>query len=121
MKTFVNCSNHPSGGWTQMQKEDAEAYGEIVDVPFPFVSCELSAEQLECLADQTFHKIMEHYPSAVMCMGEFVVCFRIVQKLKAEGIKVVASCSERRSTEHIEEDGSVRKEAQFVFKGLREY
>ena len=96
MKKFVNCSNHPSRLWSVMQRETAEKYGEIVDI--------LALE-----------------PTAVMCMGEFVVCFRIVQKLKARGIKVLASCSERRATEHVKEDGTVQKETLFVFQGFREY
>ena len=75
----------------------------------------------EELAEQITRDILALEPTAVMCMGEFVVCFRIVQKLKARGIKVLASCSERRATEHVKEDGTVQKETLFVFQGFREY
>lgn len=121
MKTFVNCSNHPSPAWSVQQKEAAEKYGEIMDIPFPAVSCSLSDAQLEELAEKTAEVIIEKEPEAVMCMGEFVVCFRIVQKLKARGIRVLASCSERRAVEHTEEDGTVRKQTIFAFRGFREY
>ena len=33
----------------------------------------------------------------------------------------LASCSERRATEHVKEDGTVQKETLFVFQGFREY
>ena len=32
MGGFVNCSNHPSGGWLKAQKDAAEKYGTITDV-----------------------------------------------------------------------------------------
>ena len=52
MKKFVNCSNHPSRLWSVMQRETAEKYGEIVDVPFPAVACDLTDSGLEELAEQ---------------------------------------------------------------------
>lgn len=120
-ETFVNCSNHPSSVWPQAQTVAAESYGEIVDIPFPKVDCNLSDGEIENLADKVTEEILKQKPRAVMCMGEFVVCFRIVQKLKAKGILVLASCSERKSVEHINEDGTVRKESVFAFMGFREY
>ena len=81
MGGFVNCSNHPSGGWLKAQKDAAEKYGIITDIPFPAVRCNLTDQQMEDLAEQMTAKIMEMQPEAVMCMGEFVLCFRIVQKL----------------------------------------
>ncbi len=120
-KIFVNCSNHPSQGWTTVQKKEAEKYGTIIDVPFPAVACDLTTAQVEELAEQMTEKILLLNPEAVMCMGEFVVCFKIVQKLKAQGITVLASCSERQAVENIQKDGTVRKETIFAFKGFREY
>ena len=121
MGGFVNCSNHPSGGWLKAQKDAAEKYGTIIDIPFPAVKCNLTDQQMENLAEQMTAKIVEIQPVAVMCMGEFVLCFRIVQKLKAKGIRVLASCSERKAVEHLEEDGTIRKESIFTFNGFREY
>lgn len=121
LKIFVNCSNHPSAGWSRRQIIEASHYGKIVDIPFPQVACDLSDEELECLAEQVTEEILKQEPNAVMCMGEFVVCFRIVQKLKEKGIRVLASCSERKSVEHINEDGTVQKESVFQFMGFRKY
>lgn len=121
MKTFVNCSNHPSSVWMKAQLDQAKRYGDVVDVPFPTVACNLEDEQLEELAEKTVNEVMKYHPAAVMCMGEFVVCYRIVQKLKAKGIKVLATSSERKAIERTKEDGTVRKESIFEFQGFREY
>ena len=105
MGTFVNFSNHPSRGWSELQRNAAEEYGTIIDIPFPAMT----------------KKIIGVQPDAVMCMGEFVLCFKIVQKLKAKGICVLASCSERKAVEHMEKDGTIRKESIFAFCRFREY
>ena len=53
MGGFVNCSNHPSGGWLKAQKDAAEKYGTITDIPFPAVRCNLcllyTSEKAVCL------------------------------------------------------------------------
>lgn len=121
LKRFVNCSNHPSSGWPHRQIIEASRYGKIVDVPFPNVDWKMDDREIEELADQVTEKILKQNPNAVMCMGEFVLCFRIVQKLKEHGIRVLATCSERKSVEHIGEAGVVKKESIFQFNGFREY
>ncbi len=52
MGTFVNFSNHPSGGWSELQKNAAEEYGTIIDIPFPAVGCELTDRQMDDLAER---------------------------------------------------------------------
>lgn len=121
MKIFINCSNHPSAVWSSEQRKAAEQYGEIVDVPFPQVPCELSEEELQKLVDATAEQVLRNNPEAIMCMGEFVVCYRLVRRFKEKGLRVLASCSERHVSEQIEEDGTVRKNSIFVFRGFREY
>lgn len=121
MYHFVNCSNHPSSKWASDQCEAAEEYGEIIDVRFPLVPPTATNEELNLLVEETLEKIMNAMPVAVMCMGEFVVCYRLVNRLKDQGIPVYASCSERESKEYIDETGAIRKESTFEFKGFREY
>lgn len=121
MAIFVNCSNHPSNRWSETQTKAAEEYGKIIDVPFPVVECDLSSEQLEKLADKMVDVILSYNPKAVMCMGEFVVCYRITRKLKEKGIRVLASSSERKVREQVDTDGTVKKKSIFVFRGFREY
>ena len=99
MKIFVNCSNHPSAKWSAAQREAAEQYGKIVDIPFPAVACDLTDMQLEELAQQTAAEILAKKPAAVMCMGEFVVCFRIVRNQgtgKLFGKTYCGACGKRR-------------------------
>ena len=36
--TFINVSNHPSVSWSVRQRENAETYGQIMDIPFPGVN-----------------------------------------------------------------------------------
>lgn len=121
LKRFVNCSNHPSSGWPRRQIIEASRYGKIVDIPFPNVDWKMDDREIEELADQVTEKILKQNPNAVMCMGEFALCFKIVQKLKEHGIRVLATCSERKSVEYIGEDGVVKKESIFQFNGFREY
>ncbi len=121
MRIFVNCSNHPSERWLETQRKEAEVYGEIRDVNFPVVPSDATSQQLDKIVEDTFQQIMNNKPEAVMCMGEFVVCYRLVQKLKEQEIKVLASCSERKSKEYIDENGFIKKEAVFMFRGFREY
>lgn len=118
---FINCSNHPSVNWTDDQKQAAKEYGEIIDIPFPNVRYDLTDDELDDLVEETVNIIMRHNPKAVMCMGEFVCCFRIVQKLKDNNIIVLASKTARVCKKVVNEDGSTTKTSWFDFKGFREY
>lgn len=118
---FINCSNHPSDAWDDKQIEAANGYGEIVDIPFPKISVSMSDEELSSLVNRYVEKIMEYKPKAVMCMGEFVTCFKIVEKLKAQGVVVLASVTKRKSVELKLDDGVIRKVSEFKFFGFRKY
>lgn len=86
---FVNFSNHPSAGWDDAQKEAAAALcgtDRIVDVPFPGVSPELSEEDIRALAQECVQQIAAEKPAAVMCMGEFGLCYQVVSELKKRRI-----------------------------------
>ena len=115
-KIFINFSNHPSGRWDVKQKKASEQYGRIEDLSFPMVSAQASREEVSMLAQDYYRKIMEHHPVAVMCQGEFTLCFQVVELLKQAGIPVLAACSERRVTE---KDG--KKIVEFEFQQYREY
>ena len=89
-KVFVNFSNHPSNSWDEKQKKASEQYGSIEDLSFPMVSAQASREEVSMLAQDYYRKIMEHHPVAVMCQGEFTLCFRVVELLKQARILVLA-------------------------------
>ena len=113
---FVNFSNHPSDLWTLEQLQAAKVYGDVVDVPFPQVDPTLSSEEIKAMADRYVSDILEYRPAAVMCQGEFTLCYAVIERLKKNGITVLAACSERITRT----EGNV-KTTIFEFKGFREY
>ncbi len=120
---FINFSNHPSSGWTEKQIIAAGELcnnGGIEDLPFPSVPADASDADIEALADRYSKQIMEMSPSAVMCMGEFGVCHKVVETLKNKGIIAVYSCSERCSEETVTDNGIV-KNSVFNFVQFRRY
>lgn len=119
---FVNFSNHPLENWTDAQKNAAAALAEgpLTDLPFPQVSADADEAAVAELAEQYAAEIIAMHPAAVMCMGEFGVCFQVVHLLKQYGIQCVYSCAERQVTEQKTPDGT-RKYVCFVFRRFRYY
>lgn len=115
--TFVNFSNHITENWSSKQVEEAEKYGKIVYVPFPNVSPLCDEDEVSKLANIYLERILAKEPVAVMCQGEFTLCYKMVNLLKQKGIKVFAGCSERK----VVEEANGKKTALFVFERFREY
>ena len=119
---FLNCSSHPSEKWSMEQRLAAETLGgEIIDYKFPIINAETSEDEIAKMADVIVARINEMHPDVVMCQGEFTLTYAVVNELKRQGIKVVAACSERLTTESQFEDGSTRKKTIFRFVRFREY
>ena len=122
MGIFVNFSNHPSSRWSDEQLKVArQQYGEIVDVPFPSLDPCMDERAIAEIGEDCIEKILKLSPRAVMCQGEFTLTFYVVNRLINKGISCVSACSERSSVEVMQEDGSVRKESLFLFRGFRKY
>lgn len=115
-RVFVNFTNHPSEKWELKQKDAAEEYGRIIDVPFPMVSPSLDEKGIEELSAEYVNKIMNLRPTAVLCQGEFNLCFSVITELKAKGITVLAACSRRM----VEENENI-KSVKFEFERFRRY
>ncbi|MGM9745877.1 MAG: CRISPR-associated protein [Paludibacteraceae bacterium] len=112
---FLNLSNHPSVLWSPEQL--AAAGGQVVDIPFPQVAPDGDEAYIESLADEYYDKIKAMQGvTTVHLMGEMNFTFALVTKLKASGIKCVASTTKR---ETIEENGV--KISKFKFVRFREY
>ncbi len=120
-KTFINFTNHPSSCWGTEQLAAARQYGEIVDIPFPAVDPEASAEEINALADVSIVKIRRYEDPVVLVQGEFTLVFAVVERLKMMGIKAVAACAVREVTESVMEDGTPSKTVIFRFCRFREY
>ncbi len=120
---FVNFSNHPSEKWCKKQlmaARELSGNGQIEDIQFPVISADATEEEIDRTAKKCAEQIAEMNPSAVMCMGEFGLCFKVVELLHNKGIKTVYSCSERQATEIITET-AVEKTSVFSFVKFRKY
>ena len=118
---FINLSNHPVSGWMQEQIETAREYGDIIDLPFPVISPFADSEEIDRLVDDYYHQVMTFGEPTVMLMGEFVFTYRLTQKLKTAGLRVVASCTERHTEEKPQSDGTIKKVSAYRFVRFREY
>lgn len=118
---FLNFSNHPSDRWNKAQRQAAEGYGEIRDVPFPDVPSLAKTEEITILANQYSERIIRQHPDCVMCQGEFTLTMAVVRRLQKAGILCVCACSERRAVEEHMSDGTTKKTAIFEFVQFRPY
>ena len=117
---FVNFSNHASTKWSADQLRAASVYGDIIDVPFPDVPATANEHEIERLAEAMTQRILDLNPACVLCQGEFCLSYAVITRLKMQGIKVVAACSERDVVE-LHEESSVKKISRFTFIQFREY
>lgn len=115
---LLNLSNHPAQNWGETQLSTAEtAYGEITDLPFPAIDPNWTSRQIEQLAEAYCQKVIDLCPTAVHLMGEMTFTFALIRKLKAAGIRCVASTTRRLV---VQEDGH-SKSVHFEFVQFREY
>ena len=118
---LINISNHASSKWNEKQLAAASEYGEIVDIPFPEVDPYGSSEYIDDLVQEYYNRILEFSDPVVMLQGEFIFTFRLANQLKKAGIKVIASCSERRTIEYIDKNGFTTRKSEFEFVQFKEY
>lgn len=122
---FINFSNHRIENWGAEQLVEAQKHGEIVDLPFPNVNPEGGENYIASLTDEYVEKIVSYMQDpakdVVHVMGELNLIYSVVTKLKAQGIKCVASTTERQVMEKVSENGEINKESTFRFIKFREY
>ena len=86
---------------------------------FPSICPEISAEEVQKLADEYLTKVLEYTVNAnvtVHIMGELTFTFIMVRMLQEHGILCVASCSER-----IVREENGEKISRFEFVRFRNY
>lgn len=124
---FINLSNHPSEGWGNEQIEEAQKYGDIVDVAFPQIAVSADSSDIDDLANEKYAEICnilkghQDESNAIMVEGEFVFTYRMVTILKSAGMHVVVAVTQRISSEELQPDGEIKKYSRFRFEGFREY
>lgn len=118
---FINLSNHPSVHWSEEQLSTArEQYGEIEDMAFPGVPADATEDAITALADEYAGYILEkacEHEVTVHVMGEMTFTMALVSRLMGEGIRCVASTTERDTIDK----GDGVKEATFRFVRFRKY
>ena len=116
---LINLSNHPVDLWSSEQIAEARKYGKIVDIEFPTINPSYDAEFIRMFALNCALMIVDKYGSdlTVHVMGEMTFTYNIVARLKAMGIRCVASTTERCT--HLDPDGN--KVSEFHFVQFREY
>lgn len=118
---LANCTNHPKSMWSAEQLASAQAFGEVVDIPFPAVDPQLDAEGVRMLVREYAQRVAASGCGTVLVAGEFTFTFMLVDKLLREGRQVLCTCSRRQVTEVVAPDGSVRKSSVYVFERFRPY
>lgn len=121
MAIFVNFSNHGHMQWDEKQKEAANVYGSIVDMPFPVVPAIDDEEMIAKMAEFYTEDILRLRPAAVMCQGEFTLAYGVINRLRKHGVTVLAACTERIVDEYVDETGQKVKKSFFRFICFRQY
>lgn len=124
---LINFTNHRLEQWTAKQKDAADdLYGGVTDFPFPTVSPEASEDDISEMADEKtagILEILQQYPgehNAVLCQGEFTLCFAVVSRLQDLHIEAVSATTTRIVTEY-SENGILKKTSEFRFSRFRRY
>ena len=119
---LINLTNHPVAKWGEEQRGEAiRQWSEIEDYPFPSVGAEWDDAQMKLCAEEIVAEIAAKQPDAVLCQGEMSMTFLLVAMLQKRGIPVCAATSERRASEELLPDGTIRKNIIFSFVRFRPY
>ncbi|OJV38777.1 MAG: hypothetical protein BGO29_14145 [Bacteroidales bacterium 36-12] len=120
---LINLSNHPSTLWCDKQTQAAKQFGKCVDLPFPKILSDGDEVYIADLVEEYYQKIMELLSDTdiknitVHLMGEMTFTYALVKRLTIDGIRCIASTTERNVVEY----GNGQKESQFQFVRFREY
>lgn len=119
---LINLSNHPFVYWSEAQKEVTNTlFGHCIDLPFPAVDPEGDAAYVGVLADEYLEKILkisgEDNNVTVHLMGEMTFTCALVNRLRENGIRCVASTTKRDTNDL----GNGQKESTFSFVQFRDY
>lgn len=117
---LINFSNHPSAAWSTEQLAAAARYGEIIDITFPLVDPNADEAEINRLADQCVAQIVHGRnirDTTVHIMGEFTLCYAVINRLHMLGVRCLASCTHRDVTYPTPET----KQVHFHFTRFREY
>ena len=95
---FINLSNHNSSNWSEEQRMAAAKFGEIIDMDFPILTPTATSDEVSSLAERYAVEILSRPLSssdAVHIMGEMTFTYALVKRLRQQGIKCLASTTQR--------------------------
>lgn len=120
---LINFSNHPVKDWSDDQLKTARRlYETIVDLPFPKIDPDGDENYITDLSKKYSGYIIEklrispHDKNAVHVMGEHTLIFTLINSLTGQGVKCIASTTERNT--QINNEAKISK---FNFVRFREY
>jgi hypothetical protein len=118
---LINLSNHPLPTWSDAQKQAAEhTFGEVRDLEFPQVDPSIDSNSVSELAQQYLEQTLATLPNAtnnaIHIMGEMTFTYAFVHLAHAQGLRCVASTSQRDVVEYGDE-----KHVRFKFIRFRDY
>jgi len=120
---LINLSNHPSANWSRNQLAEGEKYGQVIDLPFPYVNPTFETFEIIDLVKSFEKQVMAMLINkndelhAVHLMGELTFCFALIARLQNIGITCIGSTTKRIAIEL--PNGS--KTSFFEFVRFREY
>lgn len=116
---LINLTNHPSSKWNEKQLQIAqEEFGDILDIPFPHISPEITMEKIRELVNQYEREIRcINDLKAIHIQGELTFTFMMVDRCRSLEIPCVASTTERNVIE--KKDGT--RIFKFNFVAFRPY
>lgn len=117
---FVNLTNHPSDKWDEAQVKAAQAYGDIVDLPFPNIDPDADAKEIKDMAEEYCQKVIEAAKDRepiVLLMGEMNFTYALLKRLRSQSITCLATTTQRITTDL--PDGT--KQSTFKFVKFRLY
>lgn len=119
-EVFINLTNHPSDKWDEAQVKAAQAYGDIVDLPFPNIDPDADAKEIKDMAEEYCQKVIEAAKDRepiVLLMGEMNFTYALLKRLRSQSIICLATTTQRISTDL--PDGT--KQSTFKFVKFRLY
>ena len=120
-RIFINYTNHPAAKWSEAERRAAEAFGRIVDLPFPNIPPEWDESAVAELAASEAEKIFAMEPVAVLIQGEFTFSYALIERLKTARVVCIAATSERVVHETTDDAGHTVRTSTFRFVRFRAY
>lgn len=90
-------------------------------MPFPSISPYLECKEIDVIVEEHFKKVISYDQPVVLLWGEFIFSYRLTQRLKENGYKVIAARNDCHTVEFIDKHGYTDLRSEFEFVDYLEY